>query len=201
MDDATGLAEALLGLDGFRVLGVEETPSEVIVTVETTADCRRVPELRCAGRGQGSSPGRHPGPALLRAPGPAGLAEAPVALCRSRLRGQDLDRGHRARRPSGRAHRSGRSRGHPPGGRAGPAGRRRRPRARGVLVDGDGRRRPPRHAAGRGPQAGRRRSGPSASTRPRSSRPTREHRTIYVTGLVDLRPQEDHRHGGGQRRP
>src|SRR5271169_5531419 len=38
MDDATGLAEALLGLDGFAVLAVEETPSEVIVTVETTAD-------------------------------------------------------------------------------------------------------------------------------------------------------------------
>jgi transposase len=38
MDDATGLAESLLGLDGFRVLAVEETPSEVIVTVETTAD-------------------------------------------------------------------------------------------------------------------------------------------------------------------
>ena len=30
--------EALLGLDGFRVLAVEETSSEVIVTVETTAD-------------------------------------------------------------------------------------------------------------------------------------------------------------------
>ena len=38
MDDATGLAEALLGLDGFAVLAVEETSSEVIVTVETTAD-------------------------------------------------------------------------------------------------------------------------------------------------------------------
>src|SRR5271168_2778985 len=38
MDDATGLAEALLGLDGFAVLAVEETPSEVIVTVETIAD-------------------------------------------------------------------------------------------------------------------------------------------------------------------
>ena len=38
MDDATGLAEALLGLNGFRVLAVEETSSEVIVTVETTAD-------------------------------------------------------------------------------------------------------------------------------------------------------------------
>ena len=38
MDDATGLAEALLGLDGFRVLAVDETPSEVIVTVETMDD-------------------------------------------------------------------------------------------------------------------------------------------------------------------
>ncbi len=38
MDDATGLAEALLGLDGFAVLAVEETSSEVIVTVETTGD-------------------------------------------------------------------------------------------------------------------------------------------------------------------
>lgn len=38
MDDATGLAEALLGLDGFRVLDVDETPDEVTVTVETTTD-------------------------------------------------------------------------------------------------------------------------------------------------------------------
>jgi hypothetical protein len=38
MDDATGLAEALLGLDGFRVLDVDETPAEVVVMVETTAD-------------------------------------------------------------------------------------------------------------------------------------------------------------------
>jgi hypothetical protein len=38
MNDATGLAEVLLGLDGFRVLGVDETSDEVIVTVETAAD-------------------------------------------------------------------------------------------------------------------------------------------------------------------
>ena len=37
MDYATGLAEALLGLDGFCVLTVEETSGEIIVTVETTA--------------------------------------------------------------------------------------------------------------------------------------------------------------------
>jgi transposase len=38
MDDATGLAEALLGLDGFRVLRVEETTSELVLTIETLAD-------------------------------------------------------------------------------------------------------------------------------------------------------------------
>lgn len=36
MDDATGLAEALLGLDGFRVTAVQETAAEVVVRVETT---------------------------------------------------------------------------------------------------------------------------------------------------------------------
>ena len=94
MDDATGLAEALLGLDGFRVLAVEETPSEVIVTVETTADFVGLSDLRCARRGQGPAPGRHRGPAMLRAAGTPGLAEAALALCRPRLCGQDVDRGH-----------------------------------------------------------------------------------------------------------
>ena len=47
MDDAIGLAEALLGLDGFRVLTVEETPDEVGMTVETVADVLGAP-LRCA---------------------------------------------------------------------------------------------------------------------------------------------------------
>jgi transposase len=37
MDDGTGLAEALLGLDGFRVLAVTETPAEVVIEIETTA--------------------------------------------------------------------------------------------------------------------------------------------------------------------
>jgi transposase len=38
MNDATGLAEALLGLDCFRVLSVEETAAEVVIRVETTTD-------------------------------------------------------------------------------------------------------------------------------------------------------------------
>ena len=38
MSDGTGLAEALLGLEGFRVLEVTEDPDEVVITVETTVD-------------------------------------------------------------------------------------------------------------------------------------------------------------------
>ncbi len=38
MSDGTGLAEALLGLDGFRVLDVSEGPDELVITIETTVD-------------------------------------------------------------------------------------------------------------------------------------------------------------------
>jgi transposase len=38
VDDGTGLAEALLGLEGFRVLAVSETDAEVVIDVETTAE-------------------------------------------------------------------------------------------------------------------------------------------------------------------
>ena len=37
MNDGTGLAEALLGLDGFRVLEVTETEAEVVIDIETVA--------------------------------------------------------------------------------------------------------------------------------------------------------------------
>jgi transposase len=35
MSDATGLAEAMLGLEGFRVLGVAESSAEVVIRIET----------------------------------------------------------------------------------------------------------------------------------------------------------------------
>jgi transposase len=38
MLDGTGLAEALLGLDGFRVLEVVETPGEVVIDIESTVE-------------------------------------------------------------------------------------------------------------------------------------------------------------------
>ena len=43
MGDATGLAEALLGLDGFRVLDVAKFPDELCISVETTADVAGCP--------------------------------------------------------------------------------------------------------------------------------------------------------------
>ena len=36
MSDGIGLAEALLGLDGFRVLEVIENPDELVIMVEST---------------------------------------------------------------------------------------------------------------------------------------------------------------------
>ncbi len=37
MNAGIGLAEALLGMDGFRVLAVSETPAELTIEIETTA--------------------------------------------------------------------------------------------------------------------------------------------------------------------
>jgi transposase len=46
VNEGTGLAEALLGLPGFRVLEVTETLEELVITIETTADF-----VGCAGCG------------------------------------------------------------------------------------------------------------------------------------------------------
>ena len=85
MSDGNGLAEALLGLEGFRVLKVSETPAELVVEVETTADL-----VGCGGCGTlGRVPGPHgrgdPRPGLLRQSGSASLAQASLALHRGRL--------------------------------------------------------------------------------------------------------------------
>jgi hypothetical protein len=45
MADATGLAEAMHGLPGFRVLGLDEGEAEVVILIETVA--RLEPCLGC----------------------------------------------------------------------------------------------------------------------------------------------------------
>ena len=44
MSDATGVAEAMLGLPGFRVLAVDESAAELIIRIETTAELVGCPE-------------------------------------------------------------------------------------------------------------------------------------------------------------
>jgi hypothetical protein len=92
MSDATGAAEALLGLPGFRVLGVEETAAEVIVRIETTAEVADCPRCGVVAVAQGPDDGRVPRSGRLRPPGSVGVAKAPLALSRAALLGQDLDR-------------------------------------------------------------------------------------------------------------
>ena len=122
--------------------------------VETTADCRGLPPLRGAGAGQGAQAVDIRDLPVLRAAGTAGLAEAALALRRPGLRGQDLDRGHRRTSAPRGADVACRCRGtRQVGELALPVAVRGR-RARGVLVDGDGRRDRARHPAGRGPRPG-----------------------------------------------
>jgi transposase len=53
MSDATGTAEALLGLVGFRVLEVEETPAEVVILIELVAETVGCPECGVVARAHG----------------------------------------------------------------------------------------------------------------------------------------------------
>ena len=48
MSDATGAAQALLGLPGFRVLDVQETGAEVIIEIETIAELVGCPDCGVA---------------------------------------------------------------------------------------------------------------------------------------------------------
>ncbi len=50
MSNPTSLAEALLGLDGFQILGVHETPDELIINIETQGTVVGCPE--CGVRAQ-----------------------------------------------------------------------------------------------------------------------------------------------------
>lgn len=54
--DGTGLAEAMLGLDGFRVLAVTETATELVVEVETTGELVGCAECGCRAEAQDRRP-------------------------------------------------------------------------------------------------------------------------------------------------
>jgi len=180
MSDGTGLAEALLGLDGFKVLGVAESEDELVIAVETTAsvtgcwscgvvaECQDrirvdVRDLACFGR-----------PARL-------------VWSKRRWRCRDVDCPvktwtERSAHVPARAVLTCRAGMRPaPGGRAGPARLGCRRRARGVLVDGHARRRGSREAARRRPRSSRARhlprcrrdlvlERPTGSTRPSTPR-------------------------------
>lgn len=105
MDDATGLAEALLGLSEFKVLAVVEFPDELWISVETTADVVGCP--RCGVRALARERMRvdiWDLPCFSCFGRSAHLAEASPALRRCGLRRQDLDRELTACAVSSRAH-------------------------------------------------------------------------------------------------
>jgi hypothetical protein len=80
VNDGNGLAEALLGLPGFRVLEVTEAPEELVVTIETTADVVGCSACAVRARSPGPQAGRGARSGVLRAAGPAGVGEAAVAV-------------------------------------------------------------------------------------------------------------------------
>ena len=151
MDDAIGHAEAMLGLVGFRVLEVDRAPAEMTVIVETTADVAGC--STCGVRGEAQDRLRVDIGDLPR----FGRTVRLVWLKRrwrcsdDRLSGEDLDGGHRTPGPPGGAPLAGGSRGHPPGGRAGPCRWRWSPES---SPYGDACGGPPRHPAGRRPETG-----------------------------------------------
>lgn len=56
MGDGIGLAEALLGLPGFRVLAVIETDAEVEIDIETTIDVVGCASYGCRAEAQDRMP-------------------------------------------------------------------------------------------------------------------------------------------------
>ena len=185
MDDAIGHAEAMLGLDGFRVLDVDRKPAEMTVTVETTAEVAGCPTcgVRAKLRTDSGSTSE-----IYR------VSERTVRLVWMKRRwrcvdpdcsGKDLDRGHRARGAPSRADVASRGGGHPPRRRTGHAGGGRRPRACRVLVDGDGRGGPHGTPLVDDPKrVGKVKALGIDETSFLSA--NRERSTVYATGMVDL---------------
>ena len=116
MSDGIGLAEALLGLPGFRVLEVVETDDEVVDRGRDDGECGRLSAAA------GCAPRRRTGCVSTIRDLPCFGRPARLVWSKRRWRcreptvsGADVDRDLRARRRPGGADPPGRGRGVPPG--------------------------------------------------------------------------------------
>ena len=83
--DPTRMCELLVGLPDVTVLGVDdERDGPMVVHIESRSGAAGAAGLRRVGVGEGPAAGGAGRPAVLRAAGPAGVAQAPVALPRRR---------------------------------------------------------------------------------------------------------------------
>jgi len=114
MDDGSGGATALLGMDGFVVLSMTEHKPRVVAARRDNGRGGGLSELRGQGGRPRSVGGPGPRPPRLGPAAASVLAQAPLAVSRLGLFDQDLQRTEPARR--GLAH-------HPGAGRDLPAGR------------------------------------------------------------------------------
>ena len=91
--DATGardLGAVVLGLEGFRLVAVDEHDGELELAVETTNDMVGCPGCGAVATAHGRRPVRGAGPAGRRSPDDADLDQAALAVLPSALRDQDL---------------------------------------------------------------------------------------------------------------
>ncbi len=107
MSDGIGLVEVLLGLDGFRVLAVNESVAEVVITIETDADLVGCARCGVRAEAQDRMPIAIRDLACFWAAGTPGVEQAAVALRRGSLRREDVDGTLGACRRAGGDHTSG----------------------------------------------------------------------------------------------
>jgi hypothetical protein len=73
MSDGIGLAEAMLGLDGIRMLEVSESRDELVVRSKRLLMLSAARALGCGRRAAGSDTDRNPRSCMLRSAGAVGV--------------------------------------------------------------------------------------------------------------------------------
>jgi hypothetical protein len=91
MSDGIGLAEALLGLPGFRVLEVHGTTDELVIAIETTAVIAWCAACGVRAQVHDRMPVRGSGSGVFWSAGTAGVPQATVAVPRAQVRDEDVD--------------------------------------------------------------------------------------------------------------